>query len=259
MNDAPTVSLEISAGIAVITLLRSARMNAFNETLHEALFAAFERADADSTVRAIIITGAGRAFSAGQDLDERSAVFEAGGTPDLGQSLQERYNPLVRKIAQIAVPVIAAVNGIAYGAGAAIAIGCDVVLAAQSARFQFGFVNVGLGPDSGASWYLPRRVGQVVALDLALTGRLVSAKQAVSMGLASRVVADEDLLPVAHEIANGFCAASPAALAAIKALMRANPVGSLNDALDAECAAQAALGRTEEYRSAVLRFAKRAR
>jgi 2-(1,2-epoxy-1,2-dihydrophenyl)acetyl-CoA isomerase len=250
------VRLEIASGIATITLVREARMNAFDSALHEALRDTLTHIESDPSVRAVILTGSGRAFSAGQDLGERAAVFEAGDVPDLHASLQENYNPLVRRLAALPVPVIAAVNGIAFGAGAGVAIGCDIVLAAASARFQFGFVNVGLGPDSGASWYLPRLVGQALALDLALTGRPISAAEAMAMGLVSRVLPDEELSSAALAIASELAGRSAEALAAIKHLMRANAIGTFDTALDAECDAQAILGRTQAYRDAVLRFAR---
>lgn len=231
-------------------------MNAFDAAMHEDLRVAISAISADKSVRALILTGSGRAFSAGQDLGERTAVFEQGELPDLHHSLDQNYNPLIRTLTQMPIPVIAAVNGIAFGAGAGLAIVCDIVLAASSARFQFGFVNVGLGPDSGSSWSLPRLVGQARALDLALTGRAVQAGEALAMGLVSRVVPDADLLQAARSIAQEFAARSPEALATIKQQMRNNQTGSLSAALDAEREAQAELGKTDAYREAVLRFAR---
>ncbi len=248
--------LDVAGGIATITLVREGRMNAFDAALHEGLRDALAHIENDPSVRAVILTGSGRAFSAGQDLGERASVFEAGDIPDLHESLEHNYNVLVRRLAALPVPVIAAVNGIAFGAGASVAIGCDLVLVAASARFQFGFVNVGLGPDSGASWLLPRLVGQARALDLALTGRPVSAAEALAMGLVSRVVPDEELSSVARAVASEFVGRSADALAAIKRLIRGNAAGPLDAALDAERNAQAMLGRSQAYRDAVLRFAR---
>lgn len=231
-------------------------MNAFDEALHADLRAAIRTVAADLAVRALVLMGSGRAFSSGQDLGERAAAFERSEQPDLRASLDSNYNPLVLSLAELPIPVIAAVNGIAFGAGAALAIACDIVLAARSARFQFGFVNVGLGPDSGASWFLPRLAGQARALDLALTGRPVSADEALAIGLVSRVVDDGELMDTAMTIARDLCLRSPAALAAIKRQMRANSQLSLAAALDAERDAQAVLGATNEYREAVLRFSR---
>lgn len=253
------LDLFIEGQVAVITFVREERMNAIDETMHEDLGKAFATIADDRSVRAVILTGKGKAFSAGQDLGERAASFDRGETPDLYASLDDNYNPLVRTIAQMPIPVISAVNGIAFGAGAAIAICCDLVVAAESARFQFGFVNVGLGPDGGASWTLPRLVGQARAMDLALTGRPVSAQYALAVGLVSRVVADDELAGTAREIAVDLAARSPDAIRTIKRQIRKNPLGNLNAALDAERDAQSVLARTTHYREAVLRFVRRSK
>lgn len=255
-HDLERVRLTKKAGIAVIQLVREARMNAFDEAMHTELRSAIADVSVDTNLRALILTGSGRAFSAGQDLGERAAAFERGTTPDIAYSLQTNYNPLVRSLADLPIPVVAAVNGVAFGAGAALAISCDIVLAAQSARFQFGFINVGLGPDTGASWILPRLVGQSRAMDLALTGRPVTADEALAMGLVSRVLPDAELMDAATAISGDIAARSASAVQAIKRQLRVNPSQSFNAALEAECDAQAVLGRTEEYREAVLRFAR---
>lgn len=249
-------ALKIEGNIATLTLTREARMNAVDERTHVQLREAFSTIARSEDIRAVILTGSGRAFSAGQDLGERAAVFEAGGQPDLAASLEDNYNPLVRTIAQLPCPVIAAVNGVAFGAGAGIALACDIVLAASSARFQFGFVNVGLGPDCGSSWSLPRCVGAARALDLALTGRPVMAPEALEMGLVSRVVADDVLAQEARTLALALAEKSPAAIAATKIQMRCNPFVSLEEALASERDHQARLGQSSAYREAVLRFAK---
>lgn len=254
--DGQRVRLVIAEGIATVTLDREARMNAFDEAMHEELRTALTTIAADAAVRAVVITGSGRAFSSGQDLGERAAAFGRDEVPDLHASLAENYNPLVRSLAELPVPVIAAVNGIAFGAGVALAIACDIVIAARSARFQFGFVNVGLGPDSGASWHLPRMVGQALAMDLALTARPVLAEEALAMGLVSRVVDDLELDATASGIARDIAARSPLAVQAVKRLLRANPSNTLDAALDAERDTQGVLGASAEYRDAVLRFSR---
>ncbi len=248
--------LDVEAGVATLTLCREKRMNAFDEALHAALADALQAIRARDDVRVLILTGSGRAFSAGQDLVERRTCFDSGEVPDLRASLERNYNALIRALAALPIPVIAAVNGVAFGAGAALAIACDIVCAAESARFQFGFVNVGLGPDSGASWFLPRAVGLTRALDLALTGRAVSAREALEMGVVSRVTADADLLPLCRSIATDIAGRSGPAVAAIKARLREGVVQSLDSALDAERDTQADLGRTEFYREAVLQFSR---
>lgn len=254
--DGDRVRLLIDEGVASITLVREARMNAFDELMHKELRTALALIAADAAVRAVVVTGSGRAFSSGQDLAERAAAFARGQLPDLGASLGENYNPLIRSLAVLPIPVIAAVNGIAFGAGAALAIACDIVIAAQSAKFQFGFINVGLGPDSGASWHLPRLVGHARAMDLTLTARPVFADEALAMGLVSRVVDDADLAEAAASIARDFAARSPYAVAAVKRQMRENPSATLAAALDSERNAQASLGSSDEYRKAVLHFAR---
>ena len=251
------VELDLADNIATIKLVRESQMNAFDEAMHHELRAALAKVAADPDVRAVVLTGIGRAFSAGQDLAERASAFNAGTPPDLWASQENNYKPLIIALAELQMPVICAVNGVAYGAGAGIAIACDIVIAARSARFQFGFVNVGLGPDCGASRYLPGLVGQARAMDIALTGRVVPAEEALAMGMVSRVVDDEALTRTASGIAREIAARSPYAVSAIKRQLRENPCGSLKAALNAERDAQAALGTTSEYREAVLRFASR--
>lgn len=248
--------LTTSGGIATIRFVREARMNAFDEAMHRQLRAALAEVAGDPSIKVLVLTGRGRAFSSGQDLGERAAAFEKGEVPDIYTSLADNYNPLVRCIADLPIPVVAAVNGIAFGAGAAIAIACDIAIASTSAKFQFGFVNVGLGPDSGASWHLPRLVGHARAMDLALTGRPVTADEALSIGLVARVVDDEKLDEAAMALASDMASKSPPALAAIKRQMRANSTGTLSAALDAERDAQTELGASLQYRDAVLRFSR---
>lgn len=257
-NDA-RARLAIDGNIAIITLVRADQLNAFDEGMHVALAAVLDRIEADGRIRALVLTGEGRAFSAGQDLGERADAFAAATVPDIRGSLDSLYNPLVRRIATLPIPVIAAVNGIAFGAGAAIAIACDITLAAASSRFQFGFVNVGLGPDSGASWLLPRLVGQQRAMDLALSARPVSGREAEAMGLVARCVEDADLLPQARELAHQLASKSADAVRAIKQRLREAAAMSFDEALDAERDAQAELGQTTAYRDAVLRFSARLR
>lgn len=254
--DTSRVRLTIEYGVATIKLVREARLNALDEHMHESLRHALDQIEDNPSVRAIVLTGSGRAFCAGQDLGERAATFAKGEWPDLAASLEQNYGPLIRRLVGSPLPVVVAVNGIAFGAGAALALAGDIVLAAQSARFQFGFVNVALGPDSGASWTLPRAVGQAVALDLALTGRAVLAQEALAIGLVSRVVPDEALYGEAGEIARELAGRSAEAVGAIKRLVRSGLDCGLDEALAAECNNQARLGRSEAYREAVLRFSR---
>ena len=258
-SGADRVRMDIDGAIATITLVRLAQLNAFDVEMHHALAEAFGALAANENVRALVLTGEGRAFSSGQDLQERAAAFAAGAIPDIHGSLDTLYNPLIERIANSPIPVIAAVNGMAFGAGAAVAIACDVTIAARSARFQFGFINVGLGPDSGASWTLPRLVGLQRAMDLALSGRPVDALEAERIGLVARCVEDEQLMPEALTLAKQLADRSSHAVRAIKRRMRGTALADLSVALSAERDAQAELGRTPEYREAVLRFAARGR
>lgn len=247
-------TLAIADAVATITLNRPERLNAFDTALHAAVRNALDRVEAAQDVGALILTGAGRAFSAGQDLAERTAQFAMGHAPDLHASLEENYNPLVRRIAALPFPVIAAVNGMAAGAGAAIAIGCDIVLAAESARFQFAFAKVALGPDSGTSWLLPRLVGQARALALALTAEPIDAREAERIGLIWKAVPDAALREEAQRLADGFANGPTAALATIKRRIRAAAHCSFDEALDAERDAQGILGADETYKRAVMGF-----
>ncbi len=247
----------IDGAVATITLNRPPRLNAFNLAVHEALRTAFDRIEQDRDIRALIITGAGRAFSAGQDLGDRAAAFEAGTPPDLGELLELHYNRLILRIAALPIPVIAAVNGMAFGAGAALAVACDVTLAAASAQFVFGFGRVALGPDAGTSWFLPHRVGPGHALALTLTGEAVDAARAEQIGLVFRTVPDEALAQESRALANAFAKGPREALAATKQQMRTAFLGSLEAALAGEAAMQRRLGATDDYREAVAAFAEK--
>jgi 2-(1,2-epoxy-1,2-dihydrophenyl)acetyl-CoA isomerase len=242
-------------GVATVRLNRPDRLNAFDANLHAGLRAAFDAIEAMPDLRAVILTGNGRAFCAGQDLAERAATFAVGDVPDLGRSLAENYNPLIRRIAGLPAPVIAAVNGIASGAGAAVAIACDLVVASTSARFQFGFVRVALGPDAGTTWSLPRRVGAGRALAIMLTGEPIDAPRALAIGLCDLVVPDEALLAEADRLARQFADGPIAAIQSIKLAFRSALPISLEQSLTAEEETQRMLGRAADYRAAVTAFA----
>ena len=248
--------LDVTAGIARLTLDRPERLNAFNIDLHRDVRAKLDIVERDDRIRVLILTGAGRAFCAGQDLNERFAMLNEGEV-DLGESLNNNYNPLVRRLATLPIPVIAAVNGAAVGAGAALAIACDLVLVARSAQLQFPFAKVGLGPDAGTSWRLPRLVGYGRALALCLTGESVTAEEAVRIGLAWKMAEDETLEEDAYALASQLAAGSRVALATTKRHLWAAPRAGFEEALDAERDAQAALGRHSDYREAVTAFVQK--
>jgi 2-(1,2-epoxy-1,2-dihydrophenyl)acetyl-CoA isomerase len=217
-----------------------------------------EIADALAHVRAagarvLVLTGAGRGFCAGQDLSDPSIVPGPEGA-DLGLALEERYNPLIRSITELPLPVICAVNGVAAGAGANIALACDIVLAARSAKFIQSFAAIGLVPDSGGTWTLPRLAGQTRALGLALTGQPLSAEQAEAWGMIWRCVDDEQLATEVDALADKFANAPTKGLAETKRMIRAAWGLGLDQALDAERDAQRALGRTADYAEGVDAF-----
>src|SRR5215475_369085 len=187
MDESP-ILVQQQSGYRVITLNRPQRLNAFTEAMHQALRAALAEAEADTSCRALLLTGAGRGFCAGQDLNDR--LSQAGETPVLGGALEAYYNPLVRKLRALPFPVVAAVNGVAAGAGCNVALACDIVLAARSASLVQPFSRVGLVPDSGGTWFLPRLVGAARARGLALIAEPLSAERAESWGLIWKVVDD---------------------------------------------------------------------
>jgi 2-(1,2-epoxy-1,2-dihydrophenyl)acetyl-CoA isomerase len=187
-----TIVLELVDGIARLTLNRPDRLNSFTVEMHGEVADALERVATDDAVRVLVLTGAGRGFCAGQDLSDR-AVAPGGEAVDLGESVERFYAPLIRRIAGLDKPVIGAVNGVAAGAGANIALACDIVIAARSAKFIQSFANIGLIPDSGGTWILPRLIGQARALGLALTGEPLPAEMAAEWGLIWKCVDDAEL------------------------------------------------------------------
>jgi 2-(1,2-epoxy-1,2-dihydrophenyl)acetyl-CoA isomerase len=247
------VQLTLENGIACIALNRPARRNAINGAVHARFREILALLESNADVRAVIISGNGGSFCSGQDLAERAVMLDAGEV-DLQSSLREHYNPLIRRLAALPVPVIAAVNGVASGAGAALALTADLVLMARSAALQLAFVRVALGPDSGISWLLPRLVGQARALGMALAGEMIDAARAEQWGLVWRVVDDEVLMTEAETLARQLASGPRAALAAIKYRLRAAAGETLDAALDAEAVMQGQLGRGNDYREAVEAF-----
>jgi 2-(1,2-epoxy-1,2-dihydrophenyl)acetyl-CoA isomerase len=251
-----TVLVERKGAVTVVTLNRPDRLNSFTVEMHGALAAALDEAAADAACRAILLTGAGRGFCAGQDLSDR-AVAPGAGKRDLGESLELRYNPLVRKMRALAKPIVVAVNGVAAGAGANIALHGDIVLAAKSARFIQSFAKIGLMPDSGGTWTLTRLLGEARAKALALTAEPLSAEQAASWGLIWKAVEDTDLMREALTLAEGLASAPPLALAAIKDAIHAAAGNTLDAQLDLERDGQRRLGLTDDYAEGVAAFAAR--
>ncbi len=248
-----TVLVENSNGLMLLTLNRPDRLNAFNEGQHKALKTALETARDDDECRAVLLTGAGRGFCAGQDLGDRNPD-EMDGPPDLGHTLETFYNPLIRLIRSIPKPVICAVNGVAAGAGANIAFACDMVLAAKSARFIEAFSKIGLVPDSGGTWTLPRLVGEARAKAMIMTAEPVMAEEAARIGLVYKCVEDDTLLEEAKALALGFATGPTFGFGLTKKALHAASTNTLDEQLDLERDLQCQAGRSSDYAEGVRAF-----
>ncbi len=247
-----SVLVSLDAGVLTITLNRPDRLNAFNPGMHQELRKALERALDEAAVRAVLLTGAGRGFCAGQDLSERNV---AADTPiDLSVSLGSNYNPLVRRLRELPKPIVCAVNGVAAGAGANIALACDLVIAARSASFVQSFSRLGLVPDSGGTWFLPRLLGQARAMGLALLGDKLTAEQAEQWGLIWKVVEDAELVSVSSEMARALAQGPTKGYGLIKKAFNASWGNSLDAQLDLERDLQREAGLTQDYREGVAAF-----
>jgi 2-(1,2-epoxy-1,2-dihydrophenyl)acetyl-CoA isomerase len=243
-----TIQFEPGA-IARITLNRPDRLNSFTHAMHEELRDALANL---GDARVIVLTGAGRGFCAGQDLNDRAVT--PGEAVDLGETVQACWNPLIRTLTSLPQPVIARVNGVAAGAGANVALACDIVIAAKSAKFIQSFSGIGLIPDSGGTWVLPRLVGQARALGLALTGEPLPAETAEQWGLIWKAVDDDVLDAEVDAIADKLASLPPLGLAAIKDMIRASWQYSLDEELERQAGAMRRLGFTQDYREGVAAF-----
>ena len=248
-----TIVYQLADGVAKITLDRPDKLNAFNEKMHDELRAALDAAEAEDTVRAVLLTGAGRAFCAGQDLGDR-ATRPGDGAPDLGETIGRLYNPLVRRLRSLRLPVVCAVNGVAAGAGANLALASDLAIAARSAKFVQPFCRLGLVPDTGGTFFLPRLVGHARAMGLALLGDTIAAEQAEAWGLIWRCVDDEDLMTEAESLWKHLATQPTRGLELIKQALNASPANTLDEQLDLERDLQREAGRTEDYREGVSAF-----
>ena len=252
-----TILFKIEAGVATLTLNRPDKLNSFNTTMHEELRDALEKVAApENGVRCLLITGAGKGFSAGQDLSDR-AIAPGAEAPNLGESLEQRYNPLARKLKSLDIPVICAVNGVAAGAGANIALACDIVIASRNASFIQAFCKIGLVPDSGGSWSLPRLVGHARAMALSLLGDKVSADQAEQWGMIYQAVEPETLMKEASRLATRLAAQPTAGLGLIKRAIHASASNSFDEQLELERDLQTIAGRTADYREGVRAFTEK--
>jgi 2-(1,2-epoxy-1,2-dihydrophenyl)acetyl-CoA isomerase len=251
-----TILFDVVGGAARLTLNRPDRLNSFNVEMHAEVAEALTAAERNADIRALLITGAGRGFCAGQDLSDRAVAPGSDGV-DLGESLEKRYNPLIRRLIALPKPVVCAVNGVAAGAGANIAFAADIVIAAKSARFIQSFANIGLVPDSGGTWVLPRLAGQARAMGLALTGEPLSAEKAESWGLIWRVVEDDQLQGEAGKLIERLASGPTKGLAAIKMALRKGWLQSLDQQLDLERDLQRELGRSSDYAEGVKAFGEK--
>jgi 2-(1,2-epoxy-1,2-dihydrophenyl)acetyl-CoA isomerase len=247
------ILFESGAGIARITLNRPDRLNSFTDAMHADLRDALSRVKADPSLRALLLTGAGRGFCAGQDLSEREVP--PGMEPvDIGATIERNYKPLVLTLQALPMPVVCAVNGVAAGAGANVALACDIVIAAKSASFIQAFCRIGLLPDAGGTYFLPRLVGMARAKGLALTGDKLSAEQAAEWGLIWKCVDDAELMPAVESLLQQFAAAPTSALAGAKEALNAAANNTLKAQLDVERDLQQALGRSDDFREGVAAF-----
>lgn len=249
----PNLRLEIAGAVATITLDRPDALNALTIALKEELLAAFGAVAEDDSVRAVVLTGAGRAFCAGQDLRERLEP----DAPPLETEIRVRYNPLIRAMRALPKPIVGAINGVAAGAGASLAFACDIRIAAEGASFLLAFGRVGLIPDSGATWLLPRLIGGAKAAELALTSEPLSAVDAERFGLVARVVPGDALLAEAHTFATRLAAGAPRAHALTKRALAASWHASLEDQLETEAILQGEAGGTADHAEGIAAFLER--
>ena len=243
----------VEQGVMTLTLNRPERLNSFNEEMHQQLAACLTQAERDESVRCLLVTGAGRGFCAGQDINDRN-VDPNSSAPDLGMSVEKFYNPLVRRLAKLPKPVICAVNGVAAGAGATLALGCDIVIAARSVNFVMAFSKLGLVPDSGGTWLLPRLTGRARAMGLALLGEKISAEQAHAWGMIWQVVDDAELTDTARQLAVHLASQPTFGLGLIKQAINAAETNTLDAQLDLERDYQRLAGRSADYREGVSAF-----
>ena len=254
-----TARYEVDSGVAVVTLDRPEVLNAFDDDLGVQALRALETAAADDDVRCIVLTGAGRAFSAGEDLAALQRGYDDGRPPDLGRILAERYNPLVRVLATAPKPVVAAINGVAAGAGVGLALACDVRIVHEKARLALAFAGVGLVPDSAALWFLARIVGSAAAFELARRAAPVPADEAVALGLVNEVVPADSFEEAWRSRAGELAQGPTRAYALTKRLLLDALARPLDDQLEAEVAAQREAGASEDHLEGVRAFlAKRA-
>lgn len=248
-----TITLNVEAGVALLILNRPDQLNSFNSQMHADVRQALKQVRQDPEVRVLLLTGEGRGFCAGQDLGDRK-VAPGAEAPDLGQSIEQFYNPLIRALRDLPMPVICAVNGVAAGAGANIALACDLVIAARSASFIQAFCKLGLIPDCGGTWTLPRLIGMARAKSLMLLGDKLSAEKAEQWGMIHQCVDDADLRDEALALARHLATQPTYGFALIKRGLNASMSNSFDDQLELERDLQRLGGRSEDYKEGVAAF-----
>ena len=252
-TDFESVKVDVTDGVATLTLNRPDRLNSFTVAMHSEVREALDAITADRSIRCLVLTGAGRGFCAGQDLSDRAVAPDAEGV-DLGASIENYYKPLLQRLRALPMPTIAAVNGVAAGAGANIPFACDVVYAAQSASFIQSFSKLGLVPDCGGTWWLPRLIGPARAMGLTLLGEKLTAIQAAEWGLIWRCVADDQLMPTVKAVALQLAAGPTRGYVRTRQAIDAAMLLPFDGALDLERDYQRELGRSADYREGVSAF-----
>ncbi len=248
------ITFTVEAGIARLTLNRPDKLNSFNGAMHAELRVALDRIQEDKAVRVLVLTGAGRAFCAGQDLADPAMAAVDGKMPDIGNVVEASYKPLILRLQNLRVPTIAAVNGIAAGAGASVALACDLVIASKSASFLQAFSKIGLIPDTGGTWFLPQRVGMARAMGLALLADKLSADKAADWGLIWQCVEDADFAAEVDALAQQLASAPTKALVRTRQAMHAAPGHTLEQQLSFEGGFMRELGWSPDYAEGVAAF-----
>jgi 2-(1,2-epoxy-1,2-dihydrophenyl)acetyl-CoA isomerase len=247
-----TVFYEKDEGVATISLNRPEKLNAFDRTMHEELYSVLDDAATDEAIRCVVLRGEGRGFSAGADLAE--VVREAEGAPDLGEYLRHTYSRLVKRMVSIEKPIVAALHGPVYGAGVGIALACDLRIAAESAKFSVAFIKIGLMPDAGVTFFLPRIVGLGRAMQMSMLGDAVEAEEAYRTGLVNKFVSDEELEVETRKLAGQLAAMPTRALGRIKQSIYASFETDLETALEQEAVGQTFCGYTQDHKEGVAAF-----
>jgi len=248
------IKFEVQDGIARLTLNRPDKLNSFTDDMHAELRVALDSIQADMSVRVLVLSGAGRGFSAGQDLGDRAMQIQAGKLPDIGNTVERNYKPLVLRLQNLRVPTIAAVNGIAAGAGASVALACDLVIATKSASFLQAFSKIGLIPDTGGTWFLPQRVGMARAMGLALLADKLPAEKAAAWGLIWECTEDADFSARIDALAQQLSTAPTKALVRTRQAMHAAPGHTLEQQLSMEGGFMRELGWSPDYAEGVAAF-----